>query len=246
MGSTPPLPRSSQKIHRIMDIFATLRCTLNIKRHCCSYSASSLLFFCTEVNHLMQSLMISFPYHACFNLFCLRKEGISRRWICRPTRCIPPCFVVLTTKQSSCVKYRPPCTNILRWERFIPDPGTPPGGYLTRVPPRGPGTPRGGYLTQVPPRGGSGYPPGGVPDPVPPWGGTWPGYPLGGYLTQSPPGGVPDLGTPLGGYLTRVTPPGGRYLTRVPPRGYLTGPPPCGQTNTCENSTFPSYYVHGR
>ena len=32
----------------------------------------------------------------------------------------------------------------------------------------------------------------------------------------------------------------------VPTLGYSLPPPGCGQTDTCENSTFPSYYVRGR
>ena len=97
-------------------------------------------------------------------------------------------------------------------------------GYL---PWGGLGTPRGGpgippgRGVRVPSRG-SGYPPGGVR--VPPGEGGSGYHPRG---SRYPPGGVP--GTPGGG--TRLD---------------LTSPPPCGQTNTCENSTFPSYYVRGR
>ena len=59
---------------------------------------------------------------------------------------------------------------------------------------------------------------GGTQGGVPPW--TWPGYPL-------------------------------SDLAGVPPRLDLAGvpPPPPGvdrQTDTCQNITFPSYYVHGR
>ena len=92
------------------------------------------------------------------------------------------------TRKSSCVNakaYRPPCSEYSFCcptrvppppprggypgtpPGGVPDLGTPPGGYLTRVPP-----PRGGYLTRVPPRGGTG-----------------PGYPPGGYLTRVPPRG---------------------------------------------------------
>ena len=66
------------------------------------------------------------------------------------------------------------------------------------------------------PPGGSRYPPGG------------PGTPRGGPGT---PGGGGGSGSPPGG---------DTQLDLIPP------PPPCGQTNTCENSTFPSYYVRGR
>ena len=143
----------------------------------------------------------------------------------------------------------------------VPRPGYPPGGEVPD-----PGTPPGGY----PDLGGGvpdpGTPPGGYPDLGTPPGGTWPGNPPGGVprrgyppggVQLTPPGGVPDPGTPRGGtwpgyppwgYLTRVPPPGG-YLTRVPPGGVPDRnppSPPCGQTNTCENSTFPSYYVRGR
>ena len=99
-------------------------------------------------------------------------------------------------------------------------PGYPPrGGYPDL------GTPPGGTQIWVPPSppGGSRYPPGGSGYPL---GGS--GYPPrgGGTRTWVPPGGV-GPGTPRGGYPD-------------------LGTPPCGQTNTCENSTFPSYYVRGR
>ena len=107
-------------------------------------------------------------------------------------------------------------------------PGTPPGGV--REPPWGGlGTTPPGVPGQVPrgcgnPPGGSSTPPGGVPSQVP--GGVQ--VPTrGGYPVRYP-GGVPGQVPPLGG-------------------GYPDPPsPPCGQTNTCENSTFPSYYVRGR
>ena len=101
--------------------------------------------------------------------------------------------------------------------------GYPPGGG-TRVPPL-----RGGYPVRYP--GGSGYPPGGVPSQVP-----------GGV--RVPPRGGTRSGTPGGsGYPSR-----GGVPSQVPPPGGYPDPPspPCGQTNTCENSTFPSYYVRGR
>ena len=79
-----------------------------------------------------------------------------------------------------------------------------------------------------------------------PWGrylGTWPG---GRCLGQR--GTYPPIGTWLGGrYLGQGVGTlgypnqdlaGGRYLG-IPPL-------PCGQTDTCENSTSPSYYVRGR
>ena len=69
----------------------------------------------------------------------------------------------------------------------------------------------------------TGYPPGGVPGQVPPRG------------VRVPPRGVPGQ-----------VPPGGGTWSGTPPGGTQTPPPPCGQTNTCENSTFPSYYVRGR
>ena len=167
--------------------------------------------------------------------------------------------------------YRPPCseysfccpTRVPPPPGGVPDLGNPPGGYLTRVPPRGGtwpgypwgvpdlGTPPGGYLTRVPPRGvpDPGTPPGrGVPDPGTP--------PQGGYLTQVPPRGVPDLGTPLGGLPDPGTPPGG-VPDRVPPHRCLMAfwemlqsimgygyPPPVdrqigGWTDACQNITFP-------
>ena len=48
-------------------------------------------------------------------------------------------------------------------------------------------------------------------------------------------GGVPTLDRARGTYLGW----GGTYLGLSPPTG-------CGQTDTCENSTFSSYYVRGR
>ena len=99
------------------------------------------------------------------------------------------------------------------------------GGTRGGVPPsRGypqPG-PTGGY-----PRWGTpwqGWPPGqvwwGVPKVVPPWPG--PRGAWGGYPPARSDGGLPDRGTP----------------------------PRCGQTewwtDTCQNITFPSYYVRGR
>ena len=138
----------------------------------------------------------------------------------------------------------------------VPDLGTPPGGYLTWVPPGGGG---GGYRTRVPPQGGTGT---GYPPPPPGGGGyrTWvppspPGTPLpqyppwGGTGTGYPPGGVPDLGTPLPGTLGGVpdpgTPPGGGgYRTRVPPRGGTApGYPPGGvpDLGTPRGGTGPGY-----
>ena len=85
----------------------------------------------------------------------------------------------------------------------VPPPGgsryPPGGGTRVRYPPGvlGPPSPPGGYLTLVPPRGVPG-PPGGVPDP---------GTPPGGYLTRVPPRG--GTRTPLGRYPGPGTPPGG-------------------------------------
>ena len=131
-------------------------------------------------------------------------------------------------------------------------PGYPPppgGGTRTSEPPPG-----GGTRTSVPPGGGYpdlGTPPGGTRTSVPPRGGTRTSVP-----PPPPGGGYPDLGTPPGGYPDLGTPPGGgpgtppgclmafwEMLQSIMGYGY---PPPCGQTNTCENSTFPSYYVRGR
>ena len=108
---------------------------------------------------------------------------------------------------------------------------------LTGYPPPG-----GGVPGQVPsPPGGYPDPPG-VPGQVPPPGGVWV-PPPGGYPARYPPGGSPFRYPPRGG---PGTPRG--VPSQVPPRGGTrTLPlPPCGQTNTCENSTFPSYYVRGR
>ena len=104
------------------------------------------------------------------------------------------------------------------------------GGYLTGYPPweGGSGYPPGGVPDQVPPPGGSGYPPG-VPDWVPPRGVRAP-PPLGGYLTRyprgvrvlPPPGGVWVPPPPLGGYLTRY-PPGGVWVPPSPRGGGFPG-----------------------
>ena len=143
--------------------------------------------------------------------------------------------------------YRPPCSEYsFCCPTWVPPPaGYPPhpdlaGGYPVRYPP-------GGVPSQVPPGGvtQSGTPPG-VPGQVPQVPGQVP-TPQGVVPSQVPPGGVvvpgqvpprpgcPPILTWLGGYLTGYLPP-----------GQGTPLPPCGQTNTCENSTFPSYYVRGR
>ena len=115
--------------------------------------------------------------------------------------------------------------------------GTPPGGYPVRYT----HPPWGGYPVRCPPRGGtrSGTPLGGVSSQVPP----------GGYLVRYPPRGYPVRYPPGGGYPVRYPPPpvapwhSGKCCKALWDMGT---PPPCGQTNTCENSTFPSYYVRGR
>ena len=69
-----------------------------------------------------------------------------------------------------------------------------------------------------------------------PWGTPPPSWPWAqGYLLD---GMVPTLGYPQKGHPDLV----GGY----PPCHGVWGPPGCGQTDTCENSTFPSYYVSGR
>ena len=70
------------------------------------------------------------------------------------------------------------------WGRGVPDPGTPRGGTWPGYPPGGLGTPPGGYLTRVPPRG--------VPDPGTPRGG--PGYTPGGGGGGVPDPGTPPGG----------------------------------------------------
>ena len=70
---------------------------------------------------------------------------------------------------------------------------------------------------------------------------TWPGW----YLPWTG-GGLPTLGHPSPILTWPVG--GGTYLGQgqgVPTLGYPL-PPGCEQTDTCENSTFPSYYVRGR
>ena len=145
--------------------------------------------------------------------------------------------------------YRPLCS---KYSLCCPNWVPPLGGVPGQVPPPGgSGYPRGGTQSGTPPGGTrSGqvrYPPGG--SGYPPWGGTrsgqvppprGSGYPPGGGV-RVPPRGVPSQ-VPGGVWV----PPGG-VPGQVPPGG-VPGPPlpPCGQTNTCENSTFPSYYVRGR
>ena len=123
--------------------------------------------------------------------------------------------------------YRPLCS---KYSLCCPN-WVPPGGYPVRYPPGGYPDPPGGVPSQVPPRGGVPGPPRGYPV----------RYPRGGTRSGTP-GGVPRPPPPGGG--TRSgTPPGG-YPVRYPPGGYPDPPsPPCGQTNTCENSTFPSRAV---
>ena len=86
-----------------------------------------------------------------------------------------------------------------------------------------------------------GIPPAGVP--------PWQGYPParsdgGGWV---PPGqaqrGVPEVGYPRQGY--PPPPAGPSWGTPLPGPGQSI-PPRCGQTDTCQNITFPSYYVRGR
>ena len=124
----------------------------------------------------------------------------------------------------------------------------------------------GGYpvpcLGGTPSQGGGGYPipgPGGYP--IPGLGGTpsqsrgYPipglgGYPISGWGYLRYPPRWPDLG-----WGTPPTRPGMGYPpspdlgwgTPLPSRpGWGTPPPKCWQRDTCENSTFPSYYVCGR
>ena len=109
-------------------------------------------------------------------------------------------------------------------------------------------------LTGYPPSrpdltGGGGYPAGGIPDL---------GTPLAGY--PHPRQGTPRQGTPLAGY----SPPGWTWQG-IPLRLDLAGYPPQWlphgilgnvakhygmwtdrRTDTCQNITFPSYYVRGR
>ena len=85
------------------------------------------------------------------------------------------------------------------------------------------------------------------------------GYPIPGQGTPPPtfrPGWGsphPDLaGSPLGrdlGPVTGVPLPWKGHGTSGSIMGWRWGTPPsprCGQTDTCENSTFPSHYVRGR
>ena len=118
----------------------------------------------------------------------------------------------------------------------------------------------------------SGLPP---PQPGPTWGGGYPrrgtpqrgltgGYPRWGTPGQVWLGGYPQVGVPpmVESPLAGVPPGWGTPhldLTRVPPGHVWLGgvtPPPSwnwlgyrwvdGWTDTCENITFPSYYVRGR
>ena len=141
---------------------------------------------------------------------------------------------------------------------YPPRGGTLPGG--SRYPP-------GGTLGGYPARGGSGYPPGGG---VPCWGG--PGTPLGGY----PAWGGPCHPAGGGSYLCGVQAATELFccelaLYSLMPHGIMGNvakhhgskkkkkkknygmgtPPPVdrqidGWTDTCQNITFPSYYVRGR
>ena len=99
----------------------------------------------------------------------------------------------------------------------VPPVSTWPGGRYLGVPPHQDLAGGGGGVRYL---GWGGLVPWGTPSPIR----TWPG---GRYLGVPPsppirtwPGGVGTLGYPF--------------------------PPGCGQTDTCENSTLPSYYVRGR
>ena len=136
----------------------------------------------------------------------------------------------------------------------VPEPGTPPGGYLTRPPPGvpEPGTPPGGGVPDPPPPGG--YltwvpPPGGYLSRVPPWGGTWPAPPPPGGVPDPPPRGGTWAGYPPGGGLGPGTPPAvaswhsGKCCKALWDMGT---PPPLwtdrwmdGRTDACQNITFP-------
>ena len=122
----------------------------------------------------------------------------------------------------------------------VPKVGYSPSGYTLPARPNGRGTPIGVHPLVRPDRG--------YPKQVTPWS----GYPCWGTQLARPDGGVPEVGYPpgqvwLGVYPRWCTPPGWTCL-RVPPAGpgWGTLPSRCGQTDTCENSTLPSYYVRGR
>ena len=137
-----------------------------------------------------------------------------------------------------------------------PPTGVHPGQVWWKVP-------KVGYLPsgypQPGPTGGWGYPRWSTPIRVssPPGliGGTWGGVPHPGQVQWGyPRWGTPHQGTPLPG-LTGG-PKVGYPLAGVPGWGTLppgpgwSTPPRCGQTewwtDTCQNITFPSYYVRGR
>ena len=126
--------------------------------------------------------------------------------------------------------------------------GTPQSGYTPHQ-----GTPQPGPTEGVPEVGypQMGYPParsdGGVPKV---------GYPPSGYPQPGPTGGYPRWGSPPIGVPPLAGPGWGTHphldLAGVPspPRTWQGYPPRYGQTDgwtdTCQNITFPSYYVRGR
>ena len=128
--------------------------------------------------------------------------------------------------------YRPPCSEYF----FCCSTWVPPG----RVPPAG-----------YPP---ARYPPGRVP--------PWVGYPLAGYPQQGtpwagyPPGKVPPGVCPMELWVMLQSIMGYGYPSRCLAYGILGNvakhygiwvPLPVDrQTDTCQNITFPSYYVRGR
>ena len=166
------------------------------------------------------------------------------------------------TRQSSCVNARGIPTAAYQVLHLLPEVGYPPGEFPT--PPllaRSNGGGGGCTWGGVPPqpgltggRGRWGTPPSRVP-PARSNGAVYPRWvtPLAGYPpARYPPGQVwwgevPEVGTPWPGLM------GGTPQLGSPPRLDLAGvPPPLvdrqndGWTDTCENITFPSYYVRGR
>ena len=134
--------------------------------------------------------------------------------------------------------YRLPCSDYSFCCPILADPPPPTGWTWPSPPPAGPDPPL--------PAG---------PDPPPPTGWTWPHLASWTWLPL-PAGPDPPPGWTWPPCQLDLTPRPPSWTEDWPPplAELRTDPPPCGQTeswmdgwtDTCQNITFPSYYVRGR